>query len=81
MLEKILVFIRIFIFSRNKNIIEKIIIRNFNYKSLKDIQEKQDELLHPLKAAQALHAGTIQEHIESKIEKKGFWHWFFRKRN
>lgn len=50
-------------------------------KMLRDIQAKQDELMYSLKAAQALHAGTIQEHIESKIEKKGFWHWFFRKRN
>lgn len=51
---------------------------------LKDVQSKQNELMCSLKAAQALHAGTIQEHIESKVEKgskKGFWSWLFRKRN
>ena len=50
---------------------------------LKDVQSKQNELMCSLKAAQALHAGTIQEHIESKIEKgskKGFWSWLFGKR-
>ena len=31
---------------------------------LKDVQSKQNELMCSLKAAQALHAGTIQEHIE-----------------
>lgn len=51
---------------------------------LKDVQSKQNELMCSLKAAQALHAGTIQEHIESKVEKgskKGFWSWLFKKRN
>ena len=50
---------------------------------LKDVQSKQNELMCSLKAAQALHAGTIQEHIESKVEKgskKGFWSWLFGKR-
>ena len=34
---------------------------------LKDVQSKQNELMCSLKAAQALHAGTLQEHIESKV--------------
>ena len=51
---------------------------------LKDVQSKQNELMCSLKAAQALHAGTIQEHIDSKVEKeskKGFWHWLFKRRH
>ena len=48
---------------------------------LKDVQSKQNELMCSLKAAQALHAGTIQEHIESKVEKRSLWNWLFRKRN
>ena len=48
---------------------------------LKDVQSKQNELMCSLKAAQALHAGTIQEHIESKVEKRSLWSWLFRKRN
>lgn len=57
---------------------------------LKDVQSKQNELMCSLKAAQALHAGTLQEHIESKVAEQssgstqlrwGFWHWLFRKRD
>lgn len=48
---------------------------------IKSLQEQQVSLTKSLANSQALHAGTIQEHIESKIEKKGFWHWFFIKRN
>lgn len=49
---------------------------------LKDVQSKQNELMCSLKAAQALHAGTIQEHIQGEITpKKGFWSWLFGKRH
>lgn len=58
---------------------------------LKDVQSKQNELMCSLKAAQALHAGTLQEHIESKVKKKSrsdgstrlrrMWSWLFRKHN
>lgn len=57
---------------------------------LKDVQSKQNELMCSLKAAQALHAGTIQEHIESKVAEQssgstqlrcGFWHWLFKRRH
>ena len=55
---------------------------------LKDVQSKQNELMCSLKAAQALHAGTLQEHIESKVAEqssgstrpsRGFWHWLFKR--
>lgn len=58
---------------------------------LKDVQSKQNELMCSLKAAQALHAGTIQEHIESSVKKRSrsdgstrlrrVWNWLFRKHN
>lgn len=48
---------------------------------LKSMQEKQNELINALKSAQALHAGTIKEHIDSKAEKKGIWHWLFKFNN
>lgn len=57
---------------------------------LKDVQSKQNELMCSLKAAQALHAGTLQEHIESKVAEqssgstrpsRGFWHWLFKRRH
>lgn len=58
---------------------------------LKDVQSKQNELMCSLKAAQALHAGTIQEHIESSVKKRSrsdgstrlrrVWSWLFRKRS
>ena len=51
---------------------------------IKSLQEQQVSLTKSLANSQALHAGTIQEHIESKVEKgsrKGFWHWLFRKRH
>jgi hypothetical protein len=44
---------------------------------LKSIQEKQNELINALKSAQALHAGTIKEHIDSKGEKRGLFYWLF----
>jgi hypothetical protein len=40
---------------------------------LKSMQEKQNELINALKSAQALHAGTIKEHIDSKNKKYGFF--------
>ena len=51
---------------------------------IKFLQEQQVSLTKSLANSQALHAGTIQEHIESKVEKgskKGFWSWLFGKRN
>lgn len=48
---------------------------------IKSLQEQQVSLTKSLANSQALHAGTIQEHIESKIEKKGFWRWLFGKRD
>lgn len=51
---------------------------------IKSLQEQQVSLTKSLANSQALHAGTIQEHIDSKVEKeskKGFWSWLFRKRN
>ena len=42
---------------------------------LKSMQEKQNELINALKSAQALHAGTIKEHIDSKVQKKSFLSW------
>ena len=40
---------------------------------LKDVQSKQNELMCSLKAAQALHAGTMQKHIDSKSQKNSLW--------
>lgn len=51
---------------------------------IKSLQEQQVSLTKSLANSQALHAGTIQEHIESKVEKeskKGFWSWLFGKRD
>lgn len=48
---------------------------------IKSLQEQQVSLTKSLANSQALHAGTIQEHIESKVEKRSFWSWLFRKRN
>lgn len=51
---------------------------------IKSLQEQQASLTKSLANSQALHAGTIQEHIESKVEKgskKGFWSWLFGKRD
>ena len=51
---------------------------------IKSLQEQQVLLTKSLANSQALHAGTIQEHIESKVEKgskKGFWSWLFGKRH
>jgi len=48
---------------------------------IKSLQEQQVSLTKSLANSQALHAGTIQEHIESKIEKRSLWSWLFRKRN
>lgn len=51
---------------------------------IKSLQEQQVSLTKSLANSQALHAGTIQEHIESKVEKgskKGFWNWLFKKRD
>ena len=48
---------------------------------IKSLQEQQASLTKSLANSQALHAGTIQEHIESKIEKRSLWSWLFRKRN
>ena len=49
---------------------------------LKSMQEKQNELINALKSAQVLHAGTIKEHIDSRVEKKSFLSWipFFWKK-
>lgn len=48
---------------------------------IKSLQEQQVSLTKSLANSQALHAGTIQEHIDSKVEKRSFWSWLFRKRN
>lgn len=51
---------------------------------IKSLQEQQVSLTKSLANSQALHAGTIQEHIDSKVEKeskKGFWSWLFGKRD
>ena len=57
---------------------------------IKSLQEQQVSLTKSLANSQALHAGTIQEHIESKVAEqssgstrpsRGFWHWLFRKRH
>ena len=49
---------------------------------IKSLQEQQVSLTKSLANSQALHAGTIQEHIQGEITpKKGFWSWLFRKRN
>lgn len=48
---------------------------------IKSLQEQQVSLTKSLANSQALHAGTIQEHIESKVEKRSLWSWLFRKRN
>ena len=48
---------------------------------IKSLQEQQVSLTKTLANSQALHAGTIQEHIESKVEKRSLWSWLFRKRN
>lgn len=48
---------------------------------IKSLQEQQVLLTKSLANSQALHAGTIQEHIESKVEKRSLWSWLFRKRN
>lgn len=48
---------------------------------IKSLQKQQVSLTKSLANSQALHAGTIQEHIESKVEKRSFWSWLFRKRN
>ena len=57
---------------------------------IKSLQEQQVSLTKSLANSQALHAGTIQEHIESKIvdqssgspqPSRGFWHWLFKRRH
>ena len=58
---------------------------------IKSLQEQQVLLTKSLANSQALHAGTIQEHIESKVKKKSrsdgstrlrrVWNWLFRKHN
>lgn len=48
---------------------------------IKSLQEQQVLLTKSLANSQALHAGTIQEHIESKVKKKNFLNWLFRKRS
>lgn len=48
---------------------------------IKSLQEQQVLLTKSLANSQALHAGTIQEHIESKVKKKNFLNWLFRRRS
>lgn len=58
---------------------------------IKSLQEQQVSLTKSLANSQALHAGTIQEHIESKVKKRSrsdgstrlrrVWNWLFRKHN
>ena len=57
---------------------------------IKALQEQQVSLTKTLANSQALHAGTIQEHIDSKVAEQssdstqlrwGFWHWLFKRRH
>ena len=48
---------------------------------IKSLQEQQVLLTKSLANSQALHAGTIQEHIESKVKKKNFLNWLFRRQS
>lgn len=43
--------------------------------TIKSLQEQQTILTKSLANSQALHAGTIKEHIESKTEKSGLFGW------
>lgn len=42
-------------------------------------QEQQMLLSQALTNSQALHAGTIKEHIDNKPKKKGLFSWIFKK--
>lgn len=42
---------------------------------IKSLQEQQTILTKSLANSQALHAGTIKEHIDSKAEKSGLFGW------
>lgn len=48
---------------------------------LKSMQEQQVILTKSLANSQALHAGTIKEHIDSKNEKRGLWYRIFHLRD
>lgn len=43
--------------------------------TIKSLQEQQTILTKSLANSQALHAGTIKEHIDSKAEKRGIFYW------
>lgn len=45
--------------------------------TIKSLQEQQTILTKSLANSQALHAGTIKEHIDSKAEKRGIFYWLF----
>lgn len=45
--------------------------------TIKSLQEQQMILTKSLANSQALHAGTIKEHIDSKAEKRGIFYWLF----
>lgn len=56
---------------------------------IKSLQEQQVSLTKSLANSQALHAGTLQEHIESKVAEQSsgssrlcrVWSWLFGKRH